>query len=151
MAGGATAARSGNARSGKSQAAFRTISEVSEELDVAQHVLRFWESKFPQVRPIKRGGGRRYYRPEDIDTLRDIRALLYDEGYTIKGAQRLLRQRKRPKETLRPQASASDEEMAGGSDETSLAVEGDGRERLQALRDGLMDVKRRIDRLREEL
>ena len=81
-------------RSGKSQAAFRTISEVADELDVAQHVLRFWESKFPQVRPLKRGGGRRYYRPEDIDLLRDIRSLLYDEGYTIKGAQKLLRQRR---------------------------------------------------------
>lgn len=81
-------------RSGKSQAAFRTISEVADELDVAQHVLRFWESKFPQVRPLKRGGGRRYYRPEDIELLRDIRALLYDEGYTIKGAQKLLRMRR---------------------------------------------------------
>ena len=79
---------------GKSQAAFRTISEVADELDVAQHVLRFWESKFPQVRPLKRGGGRRYYRPEDIDLLREIRTLLYDEGYTIKGAQKLLRQRR---------------------------------------------------------
>ena len=73
-------------RGGKSHAAFRTISEVADELDVAQHVLRFWESKFPQVRPLKRGGGRRYYRPEDIDLLRDIRTLLYDEGSTIKGA-----------------------------------------------------------------
>jgi DNA-binding transcriptional MerR regulator len=81
-------------RSGKSQAAFRTISEVADELDVAQHVLRFWESKFPQVRPLKRGGGRRYYRPEDIELLREIRTLLYDEGYTIKGAQKLLRQRR---------------------------------------------------------
>lgn len=82
------------ARGGKSQAAFRTISEVADELKVAQHVLRFWESKFPQVRPLKRGGGRRYYRPEDIELLREIRALLYDEGYTIKGAQKLLRQRR---------------------------------------------------------
>jgi len=81
-------------RGGKSSAAFRTISEVAEELDVAQHVLRFWESKFPQVRPLKRGGGRRYYRPEDIELLRDIRTLLYEEGYTIKGAQKLLRQRR---------------------------------------------------------
>jgi DNA-binding transcriptional MerR regulator len=88
-------------RSGKSQAAFRTISEVADELDVAQHVLRFWESKFPQVRPLKRGGGRRYYRPEDIELLRDIRSLLYDEGYTIKGAQKLLRQRR-----ARPQAAS---------------------------------------------
>ena len=82
------------ARGGKSQAAFRTISEVADELKVAQHVLRFWESKFPQVRPLKRGGGRRYYRPEDIELLREIRTLLYDEGYTIKGAQKLLRQRR---------------------------------------------------------
>ena len=82
------------ARGGKSQAAFRTISEVADELKVAQHVLRFWESKFPQVRPLKRGGGRRYYRPEDIELLREIRSLLYDEGYTIKGAQKLLRQRR---------------------------------------------------------
>jgi len=81
------ASRSG----GKSAAAFRTISEVAQELDVPQHVLRFWESKFSPVRPLKRGGGRRYYRPEDVDLLRRIRALLYTEGYTIKGVQRLLR------------------------------------------------------------
>jgi len=83
-------------RGGKSAAAFRTISEVAGELDVAQHVLRFWESKFPQVRPLKRGGGRRYYRPEDVDLLRQIRSLLYEEGYTIKGAQKLLRSQRRP-------------------------------------------------------
>ena len=77
---------------GKSAAAFRTISEVSIELDVPQHVLRFWEGKFSQVRPLKRGGGRRYYRPEDISLLRRIRDLLYSEGYTIKGVQRLLRE-----------------------------------------------------------
>jgi DNA-binding transcriptional MerR regulator len=76
----------------KSAQAFRTISEVATELDVPQHVLRFWESKFSQVRPLKRGGGRRYYRPEDIDLLRRIRTLLYDDGYTIKGVQRLLKE-----------------------------------------------------------
>ncbi|MBT6116419.1 MAG: MerR family transcriptional regulator [Rhodospirillaceae bacterium] len=75
----------------KSKSAFRTISEVAGTLDVPQHVLRFWETKFSQVRPMKRGGGRRYYRPEDIDLLRSIRNLLYDEGYTIKGVQKLLR------------------------------------------------------------
>src|SRR5271169_71233 len=79
-------------RAGKSAAAFRTISEVAADLDVPQHVLRFWESKFSQVRPLKRGGGRRYYRPEDIDLLRRIRSLLYDDGYTIKGVQRLLKE-----------------------------------------------------------
>jgi len=76
---------------GKSAAAFRTISEVASELDVPSHVLRFWETKFSQVRPLKRGGGRRYYRPEDITLLRRIRSLLYDDGYTIKGVQKLLR------------------------------------------------------------
>jgi DNA-binding transcriptional MerR regulator len=76
----------------KSAAAFRTISEVAAELDVPQHVLRFWESKFPQVKPLKRGGGRRYYRPDDVVLLRRIRQCLYQEGYTIKGVQRLLRE-----------------------------------------------------------
>ena len=76
----------------KSPDAFRTISEVAEDLDLPQHVLRFWESKFPQVKPLKRGGGRRYYRPEDIVLLRRIRQCLYQEGYTIKGVQRLLRE-----------------------------------------------------------
>jgi DNA-binding transcriptional MerR regulator len=76
---------------GKSAAAFRTISEVSAELNVPQHVLRFWETKFSQLRPLKRGGGRRYYRPEDVELLRRIHRLLYAEGYTIKGVQRLLR------------------------------------------------------------
>src|SRR3954464_7977967 len=75
----------------KSATAFRTISEVSGELDVPQHVLRFWETKFPQIRPLKRAGGRRYYRPEDVELLRRIRELLYNNGYTIKGVQRLLR------------------------------------------------------------
>ncbi|MEE8270293.1 MAG: MerR family transcriptional regulator [Alphaproteobacteria bacterium] len=77
---------------GKSATAYRTISEVSDELAVPQHVLRFWETKFSQVRPLKRGGGRRYYRPEDVDLLRRIQQLLYQDGYTIKGVQRLLRE-----------------------------------------------------------
>lgn len=79
-------------RQGKSAAAFRTISEVASDLDIPAHVLRFWESKFTQVKPLKRGGGRRYYRPEDIDLLRGIRELLYTDGYTIKGVQKLLRE-----------------------------------------------------------
>ena len=79
-------------RDGKSAAAFRTISEVSVELDVPQHVLRFWETRFGQIKPVKRAGGRRYYRPEDIDLLRGIRALLYSDGFTIKGVQKLLRE-----------------------------------------------------------
>ena len=79
--------------SAKSPEAFRTISEVSTELDVPQHVLRFWEGRFAQIKPVKRAGGRRYYRPEDVDLLRGIRALLYLEGFTIKGAQKILRDR----------------------------------------------------------
>jgi DNA-binding transcriptional MerR regulator len=77
----------------KAPGAFRTISEVSEELDIPAHVLRFWESKFPHLNPMKRGGGRRYYRPADMALLRGIRRLLYDEGLTIKGLQKLFRER----------------------------------------------------------
>ena len=76
----------------KAPDAFRTISEVADEIDVPQHVLRFWESRFSQIRPMKRGGGRRYYRPDDVDLLRGIRHLLYGEGYTIRGVQRILRE-----------------------------------------------------------
>jgi len=79
-------------RANKSASAFRTIGEVSEDLDLPPHVLRFWESKFPQLKPLKRGGGRRYYRPEDILLLRRIRKCLYQDGYTIKGVQKLLRE-----------------------------------------------------------
>jgi len=75
----------------KAQGAFRTISEVADKLGVQQHVLRFWETKFSQVRPLKRGGGRRYYRPEDVALLERIHHLLYTEGYTIKGVQKLLK------------------------------------------------------------
>ena len=98
----------------KSPDAFRTISEVSADLDVPQHVLRFWEGKFAQIRPLKRGGGRRYYRPDDMDLLRGIQHLLYGDGYTIKGVQKLLREhgvkyvvaagRRVPAEKTRPQA-----------------------------------------------
>jgi DNA-binding transcriptional MerR regulator len=77
----------------KSAEAFRTISEVSQELDVPQHVLRFWESRFTQVKPVKRAGGRRYYRPEDVDLLKGIQALLYTDGLTIKGVQKVLKER----------------------------------------------------------
>jgi len=76
----------------KAPDAFRTISEVAAELEVPQHVLRFWESRFHEIRPMKRGGGRRFYRPQDVDLLRGIRHLLYGEGYTIRGVQRILRE-----------------------------------------------------------
>ncbi|MCU0830197.1 MAG: MerR family transcriptional regulator [Rhizobiaceae bacterium] len=77
--------------SDKGMDAFRTISEVADELDLPQHVLRFWETRFAQIKPMKRGGGRRYYRPVDVDLIKGIRNLLYDRGYTIKGAQRLIK------------------------------------------------------------
>jgi DNA-binding transcriptional MerR regulator len=77
----------------KAPDAFRIISEVAEDLDLPQHVLRFWETRFRQVHPMKRGGGRRYYRPDDVDLLRGIRLLLYGEGFTIKGVQRLLKEK----------------------------------------------------------
>jgi len=133
----------GGGRLSKSAAAFRTISEVAGELDVAQHVLRFWESKFPQVRPMKRGGGRRYYRPEDVDLLRQIRSLLYEEGYTIKGAQKLLRAQRR--------GAADDAENGGG-----LAIEPSAEagappapEILEP--DNALDHQGRLRRLRDEL
>ncbi|MGH6720193.1 MAG: MerR family transcriptional regulator [Alphaproteobacteria bacterium] len=120
-------------RSLKATSAFRTISEVAEELGVPQHVLRFWETKFSQIRPLKRGGGRRYYRPDDIDILRRVKGLLYSEGYTIKGAQKLLRQSAQRGRPAPPPALATDE-LAGA----------DAR-RLKALRDELVAIRRLLD------
>ena len=85
----------------KAPDAFRTISEVADELDLPQHVLRFWESRFREIKPMKRGGGRRFYRPDDIDLLRGIRHLLYGEGYTIRGVHRS-RRMARPRTTRSP-------------------------------------------------
>src|SRR3984885_6941478 len=76
----------------KASGAYRTISEVAQELDIPQHVLRFWETRFSQIKPMKRSGGRRYYRPDDVDLLKGIRRLLYGEGYTIRGVQRILKE-----------------------------------------------------------
>ncbi|MDP2697879.1 MerR family transcriptional regulator [Thalassospira sp.] len=81
-----------NRRTSKSDSAFRTISEAASELGLQQHVLRFWESRFSQIKPLKRAGGRRYYRPEDLEMLAAIRSLLHDQGYTIKGVQKLIAQ-----------------------------------------------------------
>lgn len=138
----------GDARSQKSSAAFRTISEVADELDVAQHVLRFWESKFPQVRPLKRGGGRRYYRPEDVDLLRQIRSLLYDEGYTIKGAQKLLRARRAAR------IPAVEAERHGAAAIAAPAVEpgrSAGLAEIQAEPELAADTRQQLHELREEL
>src|SRR5271154_3449508 len=100
------------ARPRKTADAFRTISEVADELHVPQHVLRFWETKFPQVRPLKRGGGRRYYRPEDVLLLRRGADLLYTQGYTIKGVQRLLREGGGALHDNIPPASAEERQAA---------------------------------------
>jgi DNA-binding transcriptional MerR regulator len=115
------------ARLEKSDAAFRTISEVSADLHVPQHVLRFWESRFSQIKPLKRGGGRRYYRPEDVAVLRRIKELLYTDGMTIKGVQKLLRE--------------------GPSPDRALTVaEAD----KQAVADGLLD-RSELERMRSDL
>jgi DNA-binding transcriptional MerR regulator len=109
------------ARPRKTADAFRTISEVADELHVPQHVLRFWETKFPQVRPLKRGGGRRYYRPEDVFLLRRVADLLYTQGYTIKGVQRLLREGGGALQENIPPASA-EERMAAEAERSVVAV-----------------------------
>lgn len=106
---------------GKSAAAFRTISEVASVLDVPQHVLRFWETRFPQIKPLKRGGGRRYYRPEDVALLQDIRRLLYSEGYTIKGVQRLLRE-KGGLRALRDTSTSGEAREDGAVSEPSVGI-----------------------------
>ena len=115
----------------KSNDAFKTISEVSALLDVPQHVLRFWESKFSGLRPLKRGGGRRYYRPEDVAVLRRIRQLLYVDGFTIKGAQKLVRS----KTLATKQSVLTAENRASGKDLAEvMAMLDDVKTRLSALK-----------------
>jgi len=143
----------------KSPAAFRTISEVAEELDVPQHVLRFWESKFPQVKPLKRGGGRRYYRPEDVVLLRRIRQCLYQEGYTIKGVQRLLREGALRSPTpvsvqgalpILPAANDTDEDDESDlpPDSADSEREGEMLAALEELRDELIEMREILRRHR---
>ena len=119
----------------KSPSAFRTITEVASELDLPQHVLRFWETKFPQIRPMKRRGGRRYYRPEDVVLLREVRRLLYVEGYTIRGVQKLLRQQSRralARPPMRPEGAEEgeweepDDEAVGEEASASAAAAAPG-------------------------
>lgn len=118
---------SGKRRAGTSSTAFRTISEAAAELDLEPHVLRFWEKKFLHIKPVKQNGGRRYYRPEDIELLRGIRELLYTEGYTIRGVQKLLEE---------DEAEVRGRAAAGLSDEKREAVK-NALDELENLRDML--------------
>ena len=121
----------------KSSDAFKTISEVATALDVPSHVLRFWETKFTNLRPLKRSGGRRYYRPDDIAVLTRIRDLLYKDGFTIKGAQRFMKS----KEALAPTGAVSD--VAVGCDAPDIAAI---QSLLESARDRLVSVKSKLHR-----
>jgi DNA-binding transcriptional MerR regulator len=155
----------------KSPDAFRTISEAAEELDLPQHVLRFWETRFSTIKPLKRGGGRRYYRPEDVLLLKGIRHLLYDQGFTIKGVQKILKDQGvrhvaaigngGDVETL-PLPAPEAGEDAGGAVETAapappgdlaprsaVALDGNARDRLSAVLKDLLECKRLLERARE--
>ena len=118
----------------KANDAFKTISEVSALLDVPQHVLRFWESKFSSLRPLKRSGGRRYYRPNDVAVLRRIRQLLYVDGFTIKGAQKLLRNKA---SATRPNALATASSASGEDLAAAMTMLDDVKSRLAALKQQL--------------
>lgn len=148
------------ARPSKSAEAFRTIGEVSETLDVPQHVLRFWETKFAQIRPLKRGGRRRYYRPADVAMLRGLRELLYVDGYTIRGVRKLLRERgvkvlqNRAGGAPAPPAPAEDAPNAREEAEAARDTEGrDGTEpgRLPPRPDAPMELAAELDELRRIL
>src|SRR5215472_6339111 len=108
----------------KAPDAFRTISEVAADLDLPQHVLRFWETRFGQIKPLKRGGGRRYYRPDDVDLLRGIRHLLYGEGYTIRGVQQILREQGLRHVQAIGQSAAEEAAKSGGLPESPRGGEG---------------------------
>ena len=117
----------------KAPDAFRTISEVADELDIPQHVLRFWESRFPQIKPMKRAGGRRYYRPEDVDLLRGIKHLLYAEGYTIRGAQGILRDKGQKFVQTVWQEGAAEADIEPAEDEVAEAEQGASEEAPRSL------------------
>ena len=135
----------------KSPEAFRTISEVSKDLSLPQHVLRFWETKFIQIKPIKRGGGRRYYRPEDIRLLRGIKSLLYNDGYTIRGVQKVIKE-VGTKKILRNEFennSFTDNEINTNQDKDNDIPHhhlGDGkRKKLMKVLNDLVDLRKKID------
>lgn len=147
--------------------AFRTISEVATELDLPQHVLRFWETRFSQIKPMKRGGGRRYYRPDDVYLLRGIRLLLYAEGYTIKGVQRLLRDKGVSfvasvgtsgslDAVAPPVASGTDRDThgqgmtpgPGPSGQAAIVISEQNRSRLESVLTDMLEAKRILDHAR---
>ena len=135
----------------KSPEAFRTISEVSKDLSLPQHVLRFWETKFIQIKPIKRGGGRRYYRPEDISLLRGIKSLLYNDGYTIRGVQKVIKE-VGTKKILRNEVqnnSFTEDEIdtnQDNSNDTSQHNLGDSkRKKLMKVLNDLVDLRKKIN------
>ena len=148
----------------KSPDAFRTISEAAEELDLPQHVLRFWETRFATIKPLKRGGGRRYYRPDDVLLLRGIRHLLYDQGFTIKGVQRILKdQGSRYVIAVGEGKSIEDilpmiEEAEAAGDEAEIeeavmlaspSLDQDSRDKLSSVLRELLECKRILERARE--
>jgi DNA-binding transcriptional MerR regulator len=139
-----------NAPMEKSPEAYRTIREVADALDLPQHVLRFWETRFPQIRPLKRAGGRRYYRPDDIERLRVIKRLLYDEGYTIKGVQKLFKEQGvQALSAAAPSPVGSSAEAASAAEPHARSAEEPGHRETQpvlaegelaALREALADI-----------
>jgi len=147
----------------KSAEAFRTISEAAVELDLPQHVLRFWETRFPQIKPLKRGGGRRYYRPDDVMLLKGIQHLLYGKGYTIKGVQRILKE-EGPRRVITIGQSGNND-AAEGETSTDLAIKPSvgkntsqnsasnisrkGKIRLTNVMRELLECKRLLDNARE--
>jgi DNA-binding transcriptional MerR regulator len=140
----------------KGPEAYRTIREVADSMDLPQHVLRFWETRFPQIRPLKRAGGRRYYRPDDIERLRLIRRLLYDEGYTIKGVQKLFKEQGVQALSNAAQANARASAEPGGAAESAKSAGVTAASRLAdddlaALREALaqiLDAERILTRAR---
>ena len=134
----------------KSPEAFRTISEVSKDLALPQHVLRFWETKFVQIKPIKRGGGRRYYRPEDVKLLKGIKSLLYNDGYTIRGVQKVIRENGTKKILLKEiqNISFTDEAINNTENENKISLHSLGetkRKKLMNVLNDLVELRKKLD------
>ncbi len=136
----------------KSPEAFRTISEVSKDLSLPQHVLRFWETKFIQIKPIKRGGGRRYYRPEDISLLRGIKSLLYNDGYTIRGVQKVIKEvgtKKLLQNEVENNSFTVSEINTNQVDSNNMSnhhLEDGKRKKLMKVLNDLVDLRKKIDK-----